>query len=211
MIKYREQPYEEYFKEMEQTCYGDKPIELSYYTVANLQIYMKWVVELYWNKFGKKGIVLFEPGCWMGESGVALEKLYQGEVTFRGMEISKRVIEESKRYHDRSYYGDIGHCPEVASGSFDVVFSRTLLGFLKDIPAAIGEMLRLTATPGLMIVVQPMPYIIGFWHYSSMDSFSDLDGVLAGYKHEVLPAIPVYYGPDRKSVFGETILIVEKV
>jgi SAM-dependent methyltransferase len=209
MIKHREQSYEEYFKEMEQAAYGDKDPKLNDYAVINLRIYMKWAVELYRTRFKTGKMTVFEPGCWMGETGVALAKLYsEDEVVFKGMEVSDRVLTASKKYHNYSFYGNICSCPEVPSESFNLIWSRTLLGFLQDVPAAVSEMIRLATTPGMVIIVQPMPTIQGFWHYTSIDSMKDLP--TGKFPHRRLKSIPVF-GPDGKSIFGEDILIVEKV
>lgn len=200
MIKYRDQDYQEYLNER-QTVWYPKGVLINNYSVSNLRIYMKWLVELFESTFGRMPAKILEPGCRLGETGEALRQLYGDKVAFRGIEISPTLISASNNLHGLISYGDICSCPEIDTGSFDIVFSRTLLSFLKDIPSALVEMLRITATPGFVVIVQPVPYSIGVYHYNSMDSFDDLREWLKGYEHKTLESIPP---------FGEPILIVEK-
>ena len=208
MIQYREMEYQKWFEEREEDWYKNDRVFLNDYAVSNLKVYVGWVVRIYWEKYGHDKVKILEPGCRMGEAGAAIAQMFSpDDVVYEGMEISKKLIADSRTYHNRSFYGDICNCPELISESYDIVFSRTLFGFLRDIPAAVKNMIRLARR--VTIMVQPTPVVMGVHHYASMDNLDDLRDVLKGFNYSIMPSIPVYdrYG---RSVFGEQILIVEK-
>ncbi len=67
--------------------------------------------------------------------------------------------------------GDICHCPEVDSNSFDVVFSMNLLEHVADPWAAAAEMVRVTRPGGLLMHFAPFawryhPFPEDYWRFS---------------------------------------------
>jgi len=206
MIFYRDQNFQEWLLEMEKEWYKDG-VYPSRYAAENLKIYLKWIIRRYKNRHREDNqITILEPGCRMGESGYAIPLLSYNKVIFSGMEISDYLVGQSKKYHNYSFKGDICNCPEIPSDSFDIVFCRTILGFLKDIPMAIKEMIRITRN--MLVIIQSFPVASEINHYAQVEYSEDITKLI-NFPYKIFSSIPVY-DKNGNRVFGEQIILMEK-
>ena len=95
-------------------------------------------------------------GC--GSGRFAFEFLKGHPKSILGIDFSENMIElaqsdprsASKQVLFR--VGDISHMPEVKSGCVDLVFSSTVLHFIKDLSSAINEMHRVLTEEGICVL-----------------------------------------------------------
>lgn len=88
--------------------------------------------------------------------------------------------------------GDICHCPEIESASFDVVFSNNVFEHLREPWAAAAECVRLARPGGLIAQIAPFswryhPFPIDFYRFSHdglrylFERTGEVETVLCGY------------------------------
>jgi ubiquinone/menaquinone biosynthesis C-methylase UbiE len=124
-----------------------------------------WVQKYLAHRVGA-GAEVLSVGCGPGvilREVVALDKSIQAT----GLDVSEDRIREARQRHrgveSMSFVRGDAHAMEFPSNSFDLVYSRMLLEYLKDKEQAVREMVRV-CRPGGTLLLQDLDGQL-LWHY----------------------------------------------
>jgi SAM-dependent methyltransferase len=104
------------------------------------------------------GLRVLDAGCGTGDDAVALAALVQPGGAATGLDASAELVEAARRKAAPSglpvefIAGDIGHMP-FPDGAFDRVRADRVFQHLADPGAAVGELLRVTAPGGWVVLL----------------------------------------------------------
>lgn len=146
---------------------------------------LKHVRERWWNDaFGefleqalrpKPGKRILDVGCGVGTAEISLARLQVSQLQLFGVDrLVERVREARGRIRGinaRAGFAaaDAGHLPFV-DGAFDCTFCVAVLQHLRDIPAALAELARVTRPGGRIFAVEP-DNAERYWHSSIPSGF----------------------------------------
>lgn len=108
-----------------------------------------WFSEMI-KKVAPRGLIL-DAGCGTGEMMEFLEK--KGNKNFIGYDISFNMLSHAKKRADKLVCADAENLP-FADNSFDIIYGRSILHHLQDVPKALREARRVLKPGGEVIFVE---------------------------------------------------------
>jgi len=108
----------------------------------------------------RPGNRILDVGCGEGLAEVAIGRLQISQVRLYGVDLVPSKAAEAKRATEshnqrvRFSAGDAGRLP-FSSGSFDSTFCVAVLQHVRQVANAVGELARVTAAGGRVVIVEP--------------------------------------------------------
>lgn len=153
-------------------------------------------VERYYAPYLPNAINILDVGCGPGVLAAEIARGHSGK-SIVGVDLSEARIEYARKHHkfpNLSFEcADSTDLP-FSTNSFELVYSRLMLEYLKDPLAAIREMVRV-CKPGGNVILQDLDGQLA-WHFPPPSFEKELQTVLEAFSetgHDVLVGRKLYY------------------